>query len=87
MSLLSFRTCPCKFNVLFAATRKEELQYFYMFEYIEIIEIPCYFNSFEIIEILNYKSIYSNMLNCAGVTKFNILKYNSILEAKAIFLK
>ena len=35
------------------ATRKEELQYFYILEYIEIIEIPCYFNIFEIIEILN----------------------------------
>ena len=35
------------------ATRKEELQYFYIFEDIEIIEIPCHFYIFEIIEILN----------------------------------
>ena len=35
------------------ATHKEELQYFYILEYIEIIEIPCYFNILEIIEILN----------------------------------
>ena len=38
---------------ILVATRKEELQYFYIFEYIEIIENPSYFNIFEIIEILN----------------------------------